>query len=125
MPTDAAYYQQLKEAVEDLNDSIGGLRKELVRDANVEIDRRLVEIRAAFAPLDVRLARIERVLFGTSEEGSVGLIAQLKENGEKLDTMAKEGQQRTWLMRGALIGLGLNLAQSTGLLPALLKAFIP
>lgn len=125
MPTDAAYYQQLKEAVEDLNDSISGLRKELVRDANVEIDRRLVEIRAAFAPLDVRLSRLERIIFGTSEEGNIGLIAQLREINKNLETLTKERQQTIWLLRGAAVGLGLNLLQITGLLPALLKLFVP
>lgn len=118
MPTDAAYYQQLKGAVEDLNNSIGGLRTQLAQETAIQIDRRMVDVLQ-------RLAALERVTLGAPGEGNVGLVSQLKGISDKLETMTKEGQQRTWLMRGAVIGLGLNLAQSTGLLPALLKLIVP
>lgn len=117
-PNDAAYYQQLRDALEEVNASIGGLRDQLQRDTNALVDRRLIEF-------DRRVTALERVVFGTPTEGVVGIIPQLSAIKGALDTMTKEGQQRTWLMRGAVIGLGLNLAQSTGLLPALLKLFVP
>lgn len=118
MPTDATYYQQLKAAVEDLNDSIGGLRSQLTQETAVQIDRKMADVLT-------RIAVLERVTLGAPGEGNAGLITQLKENAAKLDTMTKEGQRRTWLLHGALIGAGLNLAQSTGLLSALIKIIAP
>jgi hypothetical protein len=91
-----------------------------------------VAVTQAMTGWQLTLNRIERdvqqlrvTVYGDPAIQQKGLVEMVRGIDDKLDQIIEQRKQNTWLMRGVVGGLALNIAQATGLLPALLKLFVP
>jgi hypothetical protein len=91
-----------------------------------------VAVNQAMTPFQLTLNRIESdvrqlraTAYGDQAIQQKGLVEVVRGMDDKLDQIIEQRKQNTWLLRGVAAGLALNIAQITGLLPALLKLFAP
>lgn len=93
-----------------------------------------VEIRAAVADAmmtarltldrhEAQLLKLWATVYGDETTRQQGLVALFGAMDSKLDQIIAQRQQTIWLMRGVAVGLAINLAESTGFLPWLVRVF--
>lgn len=87
----------------------------------VAVNQAMTPFRLTLDRLDDDVRQLRTTVYGDPTTRQKGLVELVSGMNEKLDQIIEQRKQTTWLMRGVAVGLALNLAQITGLLPALLK----
>lgn len=91
----------------------------------VAVNQAMTPFRLTLDRLDDDVRQLRTTVYGDPAIRQKGLVEMVGGMNDKLDTIIAQRQQTTWLMRGVVAGLALNLAQVTGLLPAIIKALNP
>lgn len=78
------------------------------------------EAKKVFSILHDRVDRHSIVLFGDAQMNVVGLVADLSDVKEMLQTIINKDRERIVLMRGIVVGLGLTTLTGAGTLITLL-----